>query len=246
MHADTEQTGSSATRRNLRRKTLFHSSSPEPQVPRGPVAGSSASSPPHSASTEDVIGVGIPLPSIPVDLRPKQGTKRSGSPKAPKPKRKSLNPRHINGNRDHVSETPQPPPEIPDILNDPDVKPTLIEINDTPSPAPEVPEPALYEEQEEEIPQRQTASYEEQEDTKPEPSLDTSLGDDLVVGQGLRQFADALKDLSQLLTMAADELDEEAVEGLEEEIHHDWRVQEMTTFVDGYFKGALKRTKRNW
>lgn len=122
----------------------------------------------------------------------------------------------------------------------------MIEIGETPSPAPELSEPTFYEPHGDEIPQRETGSYEEEEDTKEESCETTPPADDRVVGQGLRQFADALRDLSQLLTMAADELDEEAVEGLEEEIHHDWRVQEMTTFVDGYFKGAVKRRNRNW
>jgi hypothetical protein len=54
-------------------------------------------------------------------------------------------------------------------------------------------------------------------------------------------FAQGLDRLGGLLFSALEELDDEAIDDLQSEIRHDWRVEEMATFVEGYFKGARKR-----
>jgi hypothetical protein len=65
-------------------------------------------------------------------------------------------------------------------------------------------------------------------------------------GQDLIAFAQSLGKLSELLLGAATELEPESVGDLEEEIHHDWRVEEMATFVEGFVKGAKRRGGRKW
>jgi len=57
----------------------------------------------------------------------------------------------------------------------------------------------------------------------------------------LIEFAQGLDRLGGLLFSALEELDDEAIDDLQSEIRHDWRVEEMATFVEGYFKGARKR-----
>jgi hypothetical protein len=57
----------------------------------------------------------------------------------------------------------------------------------------------------------------------------------------LVEFAQGLDRLGGLLFSALEELDDEAIDDLQSEIRHDWRVEEMATFVEGYFKGARKR-----
>jgi len=44
--------------------------------------------------------------------------------------------------------------------------------------------------------------------------------------------------LAQLVSSATDVLGDERLVALAEEIHHDWKVDEMATFVDGFLKGA--------
>lgn len=58
------------------------------------------------------------------------------------------------------------------------------------------------------------------------------------VGSDLAAFAASLGRLSQLLVTAGKNLDNERIGALESEIHHDWRVDEMATFVEGFLKGA--------
>lgn len=59
-----------------------------------------------------------------------------------------------------------------------------------------------------------------------------------LVGSDLAAFAASLGRLSQLLVSAGKNLDHERIGALESEIHHDWRVDEMATFVEGFLKGA--------
>jgi hypothetical protein len=54
----------------------------------------------------------------------------------------------------------------------------------------------------------------------------------------LEAFAASLSRLSRLLGHACESLPQERVIALGEEIHHDWRVDEMATFVEGFLKGA--------
>lgn len=58
------------------------------------------------------------------------------------------------------------------------------------------------------------------------------------VGSDLAAFAISLGRLSHLLINAGKHLDSERIGALESEIHHDWRVDEMATFVEGFLKGA--------
>lgn len=58
------------------------------------------------------------------------------------------------------------------------------------------------------------------------------------VGSDLAAFATSLGRLSHLLINAGKHLDSERIGALESEIHHDWRVDEMATFVEGFLKGA--------
>jgi hypothetical protein len=163
----------------------------------------SANSPSRSTSTQEAIAVSSP----------QTNRKRAGSPEIGGSKRRSLDPRAVNGLRDHVSESPQPP-----------AIPERVELEETPSPNPEGPagDKGMVE----------------------DPFGSPARSEPRTVGQGLLEFAASLGSLSRLLNMAAEELDDEAIEGLEDEINHDWRVQEMATFVEGYFKGASKRRKR--
>lgn len=67
------------------------------------------------------------------------------------------------------------------------------------------------------------------------------------VGSDLAAFATSLGRLSQLLIGAGKSLDNERIGALESEIHHDWRVDEMATFVEGFLKGASANTAgRGW
>lgn len=63
-----------------------------------------------------------------------------------------------------------------------------------------------------------------------------------LVGSDLAAFAASLGRLSQLLVNAGKHLDHERIGALESEIHHDWRVDEMATFVEGFLKGASANT----
>ena len=51
-------------------------------------------------------------------------------------------------------------------------------------------------------------------------------------------FAASLARLAQLVSSATNVLGDERLVALAEEIHHDWKVDEMATFVDGFLKGA--------
>lgn len=85
-----------------------------------------------------------------------------------------------------------------------------------------------------------------QADVEQEVGLDGEVEDDGAalnanghpVGSDLAAFANSLGRLSQLLINAGKNLDSERIGALESEIHHDWRVDEMATFVEGFLKGA--------
>ncbi|CUS11984.1 unnamed protein product [Tuber aestivum] len=51
-------------------------------------------------------------------------------------------------------------------------------------------------------------------------------------------FATSLSRLAHLVSSATEVLGDERLMTLAEEIHHDWKVDEMATFVDGFLKGA--------
>lgn len=193
------------TRRAMRPQR--NSSPPGGELPSPHPIPPSVDSPARSVSTQDAIAVSSPA----------LNRKRAGSPELGEPKRRTLNPRDVNGNRECVTTTPKPSP------NNNIAPPSLIEIEETPSPGPQ--------------PQELQSPHYLESYGSPAPS-------ERLVGQGLMDFALSLGNLSRLLKMAAEELDDDAIEGLEDEINHDWRVQEMTTFVEGYFKGASKRKRR--
>lgn len=83
-------------------------------------------------------------------------------------------------------------------------------------------------------------------DAEPEAGHDEDVEDEgpvlnangRLVGSDLAAFATSLGRLSQLLVNAGKNLDNERIGALESEIHHDWRVDEMATFVEGFLKGA--------
>jgi len=53
--------------------------------------------------------------------------------------------------------------------------------------------------------------------------------------------------LAQLVSSATEVLGDERLMALAEEIHHDWKVDEMATFVDGFLKGAAGPSQdRTW
>lgn len=54
----------------------------------------------------------------------------------------------------------------------------------------------------------------------------------------LEAFGASLGRLSHLLKVACETLPQERVIALGGEINHDWRVDEMATFVEGFLKGA--------
>lgn len=54
----------------------------------------------------------------------------------------------------------------------------------------------------------------------------------------LEAFANSLERLSRLLFAARDNLSRKQVGVLENDIHHDWKVDEMSTFVEGFLRGA--------
>jgi hypothetical protein len=74
----------------------------------------------------------------------------------------------------------------------------------------------------------------------------SSIRDRSIIAKELLEFAQGLERLGGLLFAALEELDDETVEGLQNEIRHDWRVEEMGTFVEGYLKGAKKRNGSRW
>lgn len=85
----------------------------------------------------------------------------------------------------------------------------------------------------------------EAEEAEDEASALNANGND--VGSNLAAFATSLGRLSQLLINAGKSLDNERIGALESEIHHDWRVDEMATFVEGFLKGASAKTAgREW
>ncbi|RPA95807.1 hypothetical protein L873DRAFT_1845775 [Choiromyces venosus 120613-1] len=51
-------------------------------------------------------------------------------------------------------------------------------------------------------------------------------------------FVASLSRLAQLVSSATEVLGDERLMALADEIHHDWKVDEMATFVDGFLKGA--------
>lgn len=59
----------------------------------------------------------------------------------------------------------------------------------------------------------------------------------------LIEFVKSLDRLGELLYGAVKELDDQALDELQGELCHDWRVEEMATFVEGFFKGARKRSR---
>ncbi|KAF8535049.1 hypothetical protein BDD12DRAFT_808869 [Trichophaea hybrida] len=64
-----------------------------------------------------------------------------------------------------------------------------------------------------------------------------------IMAKELLEFAQGLERLGGLLYTALEQLDDQTVQGLQCELRHDWRVEEMGTFVEGYLKGATKRNK---
>lgn len=58
------------------------------------------------------------------------------------------------------------------------------------------------------------------------------------IASDLEAFGVSLGRLSQLLKVACETLPRDRVVALGEEINHDWRVDEMATFVEGFLKGA--------
>ena len=55
------------------------------------------------------------------------------------------------------------------------------------------------------------------------------------------EFGEGLEKLVHLIDTAVRELPDDKLETLQTELRHDWRVYEMATFVEGYFKGASER-----
>ncbi|KAG0125344.1 hypothetical protein HOY82DRAFT_571989 [Tuber indicum] len=60
-------------------------------------------------------------------------------------------------------------------------------------------------------------------------------------------FAASLSRLAGLVSSATEALGDERLMALAEEIHHDWKVDEMATFIDGFLKGAAGASQdRTW
>ncbi|KAF8248017.1 hypothetical protein K440DRAFT_643286 [Wilcoxina mikolae CBS 423.85] len=76
-----------------------------------------------------------------------------------------------------------------------------------------------------------------------EPERFQSFQNRCIMAKELLEFAQGLERLGGLLYTALEELDDQTVQGLQCELRHDWRVEEMGTFVEGYLKGATKRNK---
>ena len=144
--------------------------------------------------------------------------------------------RPVNGH-DHVSELPQSrPPPPPQELS----ATVPREISETPYP--ELPQPEQEDEAADDDKELMKLQIEEEAAALEEQEVVEDARQQ--IGDGLRQFAGELSRLSDLLMMGVNDLDTEAIEGLEEEINHDWKVVEMSTFVDGYIRGAKRRMAR--
>lgn len=84
------------------------------------------------------------------------------------------------------------------------------------------------------------------EDLEAEDDDSVTSSSEHPVGSDLAAFAQSLGRLSEILVGAGKELGSERIGALENEIHHDWRVDEMATFVEGFLKGASSHMAKGW